>query len=129
MTDPSVPIIRRAIAGDPDAVATLIAEAEAEAAFGPGAVAHGGASIPGLVAAALLASRPELLDGAWVGAVERRDRQLVAIARAWCAGDVDLVDALARDHLVDHPDSEVVAWIASLAATSAASPAEPWGTS
>ena len=38
---------------------------------------------------------------------------MVAIARAWLAGDDELVDALARDHLVDHPDSYVVSWIAS----------------
>jgi hypothetical protein len=38
---------------------------------------------------------------------------MVAIARARLTGDVDLVDALARDHLVDYPDSYVVAWIAS----------------
>ena len=41
-----------------------------------------------------------------------RDRQLVAIAGAHLRGDRDLVDALARDHLVDHPDSVLVAWIA-----------------
>jgi hypothetical protein len=41
-----------------------------------------------------------------------RDRQLVAIAAAHLHGDRDLVDALARDHLVDHPDSVLVAWIA-----------------
>jgi hypothetical protein len=28
-------------------------------------------------------------------------------------GNDDLVDALARDHLVDYPDSLIVAWIAS----------------
>jgi hypothetical protein len=36
--------------------------------------------------------------------------------RARLAGDHDLVDALARDHLVDHPDSYVVSWIAFNAA-------------
>ena len=40
-----------------------------------------------------------------------RDRQVVAIAVAHVAGDVDLVDALARDHLTDHPTSVLVAWI------------------
>ena len=45
-----------------------------------------------------------------------RDRQLVAIAAAYLAGDSDRVDALARDHLVDHPDSLLVAWIAAGAA-------------
>jgi hypothetical protein len=42
-----------------------------------------------------------------------RDRQVVAIARAHVAGDVDLVDALARDHLADHPASVLVAWISA----------------
>ena len=30
-------------------------------------------------------------------------------------GDHDLVDALAREHLADHPDSVLVAWIAAAA--------------
>jgi hypothetical protein len=45
-------------------------------------------------------------------AATTRDRQLVAIAAAHLHGQRDLVDALARDHLVDHPDSVLVAWIA-----------------
>src|SRR4051812_14686298 len=45
-------------------------------------------------------------------AATTRDRQLVAIAAAHLRGDRDLVDALARDHLVDHPDNVLVAWIA-----------------
>ncbi|HEV2927521.1 MAG TPA: hypothetical protein VGW74_02425 [Propionibacteriaceae bacterium] len=36
-----------------------------------------------------------------------------AIAAAYGAGDDDRVDALARDHLVDHPDHLLVAWIAA----------------
>jgi hypothetical protein len=43
-----------------------------------------------------------------------RDRQLVAIAAAHRRGERDVVDALARDHLVDHPDSVLVAWIADV---------------
>ena len=46
-------------------------------------------------------------------AVKTRDRQLVAIATAHLRGERDLVDALARDHLVDHPDNVLVAWIAA----------------
>jgi len=34
------------------------------------------------------------------------------------SGERELVDALARDHLVDHPDSVLVAWIAEAAAHS-----------
>jgi predicted RNA-binding protein YlqC (UPF0109 family) len=41
-----------------------------------------------------------------------RDRQVVAIAAAHRRGDRELVNALARDHLVDHPDNVLVAWIA-----------------
>ena len=36
----------------------------------------------------------------------------MAIATAHLRGERDLVDALARDHLVDHPDNVLVAWIA-----------------
>jgi hypothetical protein len=39
----------------------------------------------------------------------------VAIAGAYVAGDTDRVDALAREHLVDHPDDILVAWIAGQA--------------
>ena len=45
-------------------------------------------------------------------AATTRDRQLVAIAGAHRRGERELVDALARDHLVDHPDNVLVAWIA-----------------
>ena len=56
-------------------------------------------------------------------AVTTRDRQLVAVAAAQLAGDRDRVDALARDHLVDYPDSVLVAWIAAAARTT--TPAAP----
>jgi hypothetical protein len=66
-----------------------------------------------LVALSLFAPDAEgLLARAGSLAVTTRDRQLVAIAIAHERGDRDLVDALARDHLVDHPDSVLVAWIA-----------------
>jgi hypothetical protein len=42
-----------------------------------------------------------------------RERPLVAIVRTHLAGDPDLRDALVRDHLVDHPDSDLAAWIAT----------------
>jgi hypothetical protein len=67
-----------------------------------------------LVAAALFApDGHDLINRAERLAASTRDRQLVAIATAHLAGDHDLVDALARDHLVDHPDSVLVAWIAA----------------
>jgi hypothetical protein len=53
-----------------------------------------------------------LLERAGAVAATTRDRQLVAIAGAHLNGRRDLVDALARDHLVDHPDNVLVAWIA-----------------
>ena len=94
-------VIRQAIGGDPGAIAWI--------------VDHAGTSDEAsvVVMAALLERQPWQLDRAWTLAVRSRDRQIVAIARARLTGDVDLVDALARDHLVDYPDSYVVAWIAS----------------
>jgi hypothetical protein len=61
--------------------------------------------------------RPDLLERAAVAARTTRDRQLVAIAAAFLDGDADRVDALARDHLSDHPDNVLVAWIAATART------------
>jgi hypothetical protein len=67
-----------------------------------------------LVAAALFADDgSDLMARAGSVAATTRDRQLVAIAIAHRHGDRDRVDALARDHLVDHPDSVLVAWIAA----------------
>src|SRR3954470_17184688 len=67
-----------------------------------------------LVAAALFARDGEgLLARAGRMAAMTLDRQLVAIATAHLRGERDLVDALARDHLVDHPDNVLVAWIAA----------------
>jgi hypothetical protein len=66
-----------------------------------------------LVAAALFAPDGDgLMSRAGRMAATTRDRQLVAIATAHLRGERDLVDALARDHLVDHPDNVLVAWIA-----------------
>jgi hypothetical protein len=67
-----------------------------------------------LVAAALADSSPDLLARAAAVAETTRDRQLVAIAAAYLDGDFDRVDVLAREHLVDHPDSVLVASIAAL---------------
>jgi hypothetical protein len=66
-----------------------------------------------LVAAAIFAVDEDgLLARAGALAATTRDRQLVAIATAHLRGERDLVDALARDHLVDNPDNVLVAWIA-----------------
>jgi hypothetical protein len=67
-----------------------------------------------LVAAALIdPAAPGLLDRAATAATTSRARQTVAIAAAHLAGDADRVDALVREHLVDHPDNLLVAWIAT----------------
>lgn len=78
-----------------------------------------------LVAAALFApSVGYLMARAQALAASTRDRQLVAIAAAHLRGERELVDALARDHLVDHPDNVLVAWIAG-ASHAAADPSTP----
>jgi hypothetical protein len=69
-----------------------------------------------LVMATLLAREPDtrnVLDRAAGLASNREDRQLIDIARAHLAANTELVDALARDHLVDFPSSYLVAWLAS----------------
>ena len=96
--------IRRAIGGDPVAIAWI--EAHADSSVEPTVIAM----------AALLEGRPERIGEALAVAVTTRDRQVVAIAAAHLKGNHQLVDALARDHLADHPDSFMVAWIASDAA-------------
>jgi hypothetical protein len=99
MTDDTV--IRRAIGGDPGATTWVIAEADRSS------------SALVITMAALLERRPGRLDQALVAAQTSRDRQVVEIARAHLDGNGALVDALARDHLVDFPDSLIVAWIAA----------------
>jgi hypothetical protein len=102
MTDDSVEtVIRRAIGGDSGAITRVMAEADTT----------GSAVVIAL--AALLERLPGRLDRALAVASTSRDRQVVEIARAHLDGRSELVDALARDHLVDHPDSLIVAWIAS----------------
>ena len=55
-----------------------------------------------------------LLARATTHATTTRDRQLVAVAAADLEGDHDLFDALIRDHLADHPDNVLAAWIATI---------------
>jgi len=67
-----------------------------------------------LVAAALVADEPDLyLTRAAKSAAATRDRQLVALATAHLNDNAELLDALVRDHLADHPDSVLAAWIAA----------------
>jgi len=93
-------LVRRLIAGDAEARARIQA------------LASSGGSPTVLVAAALVSRDSELLARAAAAATTTRDRQLVAIAAAHLAHDEDLLDALVRDHLADHPDSILAAWIA-----------------
>jgi hypothetical protein len=63
-------------------------------------------------------------DGAAIAAIVESSRTsddpMILVAAALFApdstahlrGEPELVDALARDHLVDHPDNVLVAWIA-----------------
>jgi hypothetical protein len=67
-----------------------------------------------LVAAALVGDGPnDLLARAAAAATTSRARQLVAIAAAHLEGGGDRCDALVRDHLSDHPDDRLAAWIAA----------------
>ena len=94
-------IIHRAIGGDVDAARWIRARCSTS-------------SEPMLLTAAgLLDDDPAAVERSLTLRVTTRDRQVAAIAAAHLRGDHDLVDALARDHLVDHPDSVLVAWIAS----------------
>jgi hypothetical protein len=102
MTDDGVDaMIRQAIGGNADAISWIVAHADTL----DDAIV--------IAMAALLERRPKRLDRAGAIAATSRDRQVVAIARSHLAGEGELVDALARDHLVDYPDSLIVAWIAS----------------
>ena len=94
-------VIRKAIGGDEAAISWIVGSAD-----------HTNDALV-VVMAALLEPAPARLARAQDLAVSSRDRQAVAIARAHLTGDSELVDALARDHLVTYPDSLIVSWIAS----------------
>jgi hypothetical protein len=106
--------IRQLIGGDPAVAAGIVDQARTS-------------DQPILLVAAALVdpTAHHLLQRASKLAVTGRDRQLVAIAAAYVAGDRDRVDALARDHLVDHPDNILVAWIAAGARTPASATESP----
>lgn len=104
-------LVRCLISGDPAAAATIVRDAatSTEPVL--------------LIAAALLASDPEeLLRRATAAAVSPTDRQITALAGAHLTGDRDRVSALAREHLLDHPDSVLAAWIAAGAKTTTHAP-------
>jgi hypothetical protein len=102
MSDDVESTIRRAIGGDQRAIADVLAEA----ADSPDART--------VALAAVLASRLDWLARAQALAATNRDRQIVAISASHLSGQHDLVQLLSRDHLADHPDSLIVAWLASL---------------
>lgn len=97
-------LIRRTIGGDERAISCILEQAST------------GQDALLVSMAALLAGDDVMLRRAAGLAASSRDRQIVAIARAHLARDSELVDALARDHLVEHPTSLIVSWIASGAA-------------
>src|SRR4051794_12316669 len=102
MADDIEVLLNRLIGGDATAPAEIVERARS----------HHSARL--LVAAALVADEPQpYLVRAATSAATTRDRQLVALAAAHLDGDPELLDALARDHLSDHPDSVLAAWIAA----------------
>ncbi len=96
-------VIHQLAVGDDDAVAEIVERARSSD------------DVTTVVAAAVFrpAGCAELMARAAALAVTTRDRQLVVIATAHLRGDTARVDDLARDHLADHPDSVLVAWITS----------------
>ena len=74
--------------------------------------AHASTDVSVVVAGAVATQDRALITRADVLARTAVERQLVAIASAHLDGDDRRVRDLARDHLVDHPDSVLVAWIA-----------------
>jgi hypothetical protein len=99
-------LLRRLIGGYPDGAADLLERAPKSAS----------ASL--IVAATIISREPALLIRAAEHATTSRDRQLVALADAHLRGDGDLLDVLVREHLAEHPDNLVAAWIAGLPALS-----------
>jgi hypothetical protein len=100
-TDQTV-LVRRLVGGDPRAAADVLALALAPTTDS--------ASV--LVAAAMLTRDASHLDLAVELASSPRERQLVVLAKAHLDGNTSLLDALVRDHLADHPDHLLAAWIA-----------------
>src|SRR3954451_17115269 len=95
-------LLRRPIGGDDTAPAQILDRAQSDD------------SARLLVAAALVADEPGgFLTRAAATATTTRDRRLVALATAHLDDNADLLDALARDHLSEHPDSVLAAWIAA----------------
>jgi hypothetical protein len=101
--DDNFPLLRRLIGEDPRAAVEILD------------LAPDSTSTPLLVAAAIVGRNPELLMRAAQHAATTRDRQLVALADAHLRADAELLDALVRDHLSEHPDNLLASWIAGRA--------------
>lgn len=97
-------LLSRLVAGDPGAREAVVAAASESD------------SVSLLAAAALVSRDGRTLGRATELAATPRERQLVALADADLRGETDLLDALVRDHLAEHPDHLLAAWIASNAA-------------
>ena len=106
MPDTNASLLRRLIGEHPDAPAEVLD------------LAPDSTSTPLLVAAAIVSGDRALLTRAGQHAATTRDRQLVILADTHLRGDVELLDALVRDHLSEHPDNLLAAWIAGRAAPS-----------
>ena len=100
MPDSTTALLDRLIGDDPSAAAEVLVAAPTS--LSPAL----------LVAAALLTLAPELLVRAGALATATRDRQLVAIGEAYLAGETHRLDVLVREHLDEHPDHPLAAWIA-----------------
>ena len=95
-------VIHQLAVGDQAAIARIVQQAKTSD------------DVTTVVAAAFFApAGTDLMARAATLAVTTRDRQLVAIATAHLRGDANRTEDLARDHLADHPDSVLVAWITS----------------
>jgi hypothetical protein len=100
-TDPSE-LVHRFVTGDPTAAAELAVEARTST------------DTALLVAAALAAPDGDaLLERAGQVARTADDRRLVAVAVEFLHGVADRARLLARDHLVDRPDSALAAYVAA----------------
>ena len=93
-------LLHRLVGGDFDAADAVLSQA----------ATTDSASV--LVAAAMLSRDLHHLTRATALATSARERQLVVLADAHLHGNNDLLDVLVRDHLAEHPDHLLAAWIA-----------------
>ncbi len=93
-------LVRRVVGGDRKAEALVATTAPTSS------------SVPLLVTAAIVTDDPTHLRRARGLARTARERQLTALAEAHLGHQTDLLDALVRDHLVEHPDHLLASWIA-----------------